>query len=133
MELAENGQRFKNYLIDSIICGIVTLILFGIVVMIVDFDDKDAVFFNNYVYFFLLIRTIYYILFEYFFFRTIGKTITKTMVRTIDGNIPTFQNILGRSLCRLIPFNAISFLFGTGWHDSISKTSVVRESQEKVQ
>jgi len=132
MELAENKQRLKNHLIDTTICLILALILFSIAFMIFDFTDKDALFVNNYVYIFLVIRTIYYIIFEYYFFRTIGKTITKTKVRTIDGDIPTFQNIAGRSFCRLIPFNAISFLFGTGWHDSISKTCVIKESQETV-
>ena len=127
MEAAENHQRFKNYLIDSFICAILTTILFAAFVVIFVSEDKDAVFFNNYVYVYLLIRTIYYIVFEYYFFRTIGKTITKTKVRTVDGDIPTFKNILARSFSRLIPFNAFSCFSGAGWHDSISKTMVIKE------
>jgi len=127
MELAENNQRLKNYLVDTFICGVFTIILFGVAVMIFNFDNKDAIFFDNYIYFFLLIRTIYYIVFEYYFLRTIGKTITKTKVQTIEGNLPGFQKILCRSLCRLIPFNAFSFLFGPGWHDRITATSVIKE------
>jgi len=78
MELAENNQRLKNYLVDTFICGVFTIILFGVAVMIFNFDNKDAIFFDNYIYFFLLIRTIYYIVFEYYFLRTIGKKNKKT-------------------------------------------------------
>jgi len=127
MELAENKQRFNNYLIDSIICSILTLILFALAVIFIDFSDKDEIFFTWYIYFYLALRTIYYTVFEYYFYRTIGKTITKTKVLTIDGERPGFATVLGRSFGRLIPFNAVSFLANGNWHDSVSKTMVVKE------
>jgi type II secretory pathway pseudopilin PulG len=49
-------------------------------------------------------------------------------VVNLDGTKPSFLRIVGRSLCRDIPFEVLSFLFGEypyGWHDRISKTMVV--------
>ena len=43
------------------------------------------------------------------------------------GGRPSTAQVLGRTLCRIIPFEAFSFL-GTppkGWHDVIPKTMVV--------
>ena len=44
-----------------------------------------------------------------------------------DGTKPTTSDIVIRSLCRFIPFEAFSFLGdeGRGWHDSLSDTYVV--------
>lgn len=61
---------------------------------------------------------------------TIGKLITGTRAVQLDGSSPTFGQILGRSLSRMIPFEPLSFVFGdktTGWHDSLSNTRVVRK------
>ena len=58
--------------------------------------------------------------------RSIGKFITKTRVVSIDGTVPTQKDFLIRSLSRLVPFEAVSFLIGNdGWHDSWSDTRVV--------
>jgi len=47
----------------------------------------------------------------------------------MDGNKPSFGLILGRSLSRIIPFDALSFLGANaiGWHDTISKTRVIKK------
>jgi uncharacterized RDD family membrane protein YckC len=71
---------------------------------------------------------IYYFTFETFTDgRTIGKYITNTKVLTWYGEKPSPGRIAKRSLCRMIPFNAFSFLTQNplGWHDSISSTVVV--------
>ena len=70
---------------------------------------------------------IYYTTIETLTGRSLGKFITKTKVVIYDGSKPTFNEILVRSLCRLIPLEHFSFLGedGNGWHDSISKTYVV--------
>ncbi|WP_462319563.1 hypothetical protein [Marinilabilia sp.] len=46
---------------------------------------------------------------------------------TETGESPGFRTILIRSLCRFIPFDALSFLGGeeSGWHDRISGTRVI--------
>ncbi|HEY6914196.1 MAG TPA: RDD family protein, partial [Paludibacter sp.] len=60
--------------------------------------------------------------------RSLGKIITKTKVITVDGDKPDFKTFLIRALCRFIPLESFSFLGSTdsGWHDSISRTRVVR-------
>jgi uncharacterized RDD family membrane protein YckC len=59
--------------------------------------------------------------------RTPGKWIIGTRVVNVDGRAPTFQQIVVRSFSRVVPLEAFSFLGGgRGWHDSWSKTRVVR-------
>lgn len=121
---ATNGNRFVNYLIDMLcfyafafICGAVLglLNLFYILEGVNDYILGYSIFF------------IYYVLLEGITGRTIGKLVTGTKVIDEGGNKPSFVNIMGRTLCRLIPFEAFSFLFADrGWHDSISKTRVVK-------
>jgi uncharacterized RDD family membrane protein YckC len=62
--------------------------------------------------------------------RTLGKLVTGTMVVDENGNKPEFSRIIGRTFCRLIPFDALSFLGEehSGWHDTISKTKVIKRS-----
>ena len=80
-----------------------------------------------------LINLITYISYSLYYFlienyskgRSIGKFITGTKVVTLEGEIPKSSVFLKRSLYRLIPFEAFSFLGTNGWHDSIPKTTVV--------
>jgi len=69
----------------------------------------------------------YFTLFEVLTQRSLGKLITKTKVVLEDGAKPTAKDIMIRTLCRFIPFEAFSFLGneGRGWHDSMSETYVV--------
>ena len=60
--------------------------------------------------------------------RTIGKLSTNTIAITQDGTPFTFKHALMRSLCRAIPFEAFSALGYMPWHDSLSKTAVVRKT-----
>ena len=70
----------------------------------------------------------YYILTEFIFQRSLGKMLTKTMVVTKTGDKPTFQQILGRTLCRSIPFEYLSYLMTVnGIHDILSGTRVIKE------
>ncbi len=72
---------------------------------------------------------VYYSVFEAATGVTLGKLVTGTRVVAVDGSKPTVGQILGRSLCRFIPFEAFSFFGGqgrpVGWHDSISGTRVI--------
>ena len=73
----------------------------------------------------------YYVGFESLLSATPGKLITRTRVVRLDGNPPSFLQILGRTACRFIPFEAVSFLLSgglRGWHDSLSRTRVVYRS-----
>jgi len=67
----------------------------------------------------------YYYLFEAAFGATIGKAITRTVVVDTQGKIPPNKYLFKRSLLRLIPFEAITFLTGYNLHDSQSKTTVI--------
>lgn len=70
----------------------------------------------------------YYVFFESLTGRTPGKLLTGTRVVDEQGQKPSFGQILGRSLARMLPFEPLSF-FGAenrGWHDSLSKTYVVK-------
>ena len=72
---------------------------------------------------------VYYTVLEVISGRTLGKLLTGTKVVATNGSPASVGQILGRSLCRFIPFEAFSFFGGAGrpvgWHDSISKTRVV--------
>ncbi len=59
--------------------------------------------------------------------RSLGKLITGTKVVMIDGSAPTTKNYFYRNLCRIIPFDTLTFLGENGWHDKISKTTVVNK------
>lgn len=133
---ASQGTRLANYLIDYV-CQI--LLMFALVVvltMISVIIGNDSILARieemNQIEEYgvaVVIVLIYYNVFEIFFSRTIGKFITKTIVVNINGEKPDSQEILVRSLCRLIPFDGFSFLGAPnkGWHDSISKTYVVKK------
>lgn len=75
----------------------------------------------------------YYLFFESIFGRTLGKLITGTTVVNEHGGKPVFKQIIGRTLCRLIPFEPFSFFgaSGYGWHDSIPKTYVIDIRNQK--
>jgi uncharacterized RDD family membrane protein YckC len=73
----------------------------------------------------------YYIFFEGLSRRTIGKLMTGTRVVGMHGEKPGFRQILKRSIARLIPFEAVTFLgnAGRGWHDSLASTYVVKSRE----
>jgi uncharacterized RDD family membrane protein YckC len=131
--LASHGQRFLNLLLDTIM----QLILFFIVLVFIVAKAEasgDKTFVNGLPTNTLAQYTIttcialfYYNVFEIFTARTVGKWITQTVVVDQNGEKPNSEMILVRSLCRLIPFNALSIIGfpARTWHDSISKTYVV--------
>lgn len=132
--LASKNMRFVNHIIDliaqyAIIYGLAYLFFY-----IGEFTGNYGLndFWNSlskiedYIVSYLILLT-YYFLMEALTYRTLGKYVTKTMVIMTNGEKPTNQDVFKRSLCRMIPFDALSFLgtIGKGWHDSISNTCVV--------
>ena len=128
LEPASRWLRLANYIIDSIgyvvfafIVGIVTALVFG---------DPGLALLESVPDFFLglFIVLLYYILWEGSMARTPGKMITGTRVVDENGRKPRIGQVIGRTVCRLIPFEFVSFFFneGRGWHDSIPKTFVVK-------
>jgi uncharacterized RDD family membrane protein YckC len=133
--LASHSQRFLNLLIDTAM----QFLLFFIVLVFMAAKAQasgDKTFITNFETNTVLqysitiaIALFYYNVFEIVVARTIGKYVTQTIVVDKNGEKPNSDTILVRSLCRLIPFNAFSFLgiSGRGWHDTISKTYVVNK------
>lgn len=108
LAVASQSARFLNSVIDSIVLAVVSggaknpagqlLLMFG-----------------------------YYWGLEAFFGATLGKLVTRTRVVAVDGRPATAWQILGRTLIRFIPVEALSFMSSNpvGWHDRWSNTRVV--------
>jgi uncharacterized RDD family membrane protein YckC len=125
--LASKGQRFGTLVIDYL-CFFVVSFLFDIVIIVL-FGPKGMQALKGVPNFLIgmLMMLAFYCFFEGVWARTPGKFMLGTAVVTAKGEKPGFSQVIGRTLCRFIPFDAFSFLWGeAGWHDSISKTQVVR-------
>ena len=81
----------------------------------------------------LLLFPFLYFVCEYFWQKTPGKFLTKTIVIDEYGNKPDVGSLLLRSLVRLVPFEAFSCLGdpSRGWHDRWSNTYVVKDTELK--
>ncbi|MCD0463920.1 RDD family protein [Flavobacterium sp. ENC] len=134
--LVSGGQRFLNYLLDTIfiLAFIFLLAIFlgflgallglnGLANWMDNIGDLEGRIL------FILFTIIYYTVTEGFFGRSLAKLITGTIVVDENGEKPDFGTIFKRSLCRVIPFDGLSFLrsSGRGWHDSMSDTYVVNK------
>ena len=127
--VASKSKRFTNFVIDVILLFPFAMFI-GVIIGIFDpyfFDYMSETEMNLMGY---LIFVIYYSFFEITFGKTIGKMISGTKIIDVNGLNPTIGAIIGRSFCRIIPFEAFSFLgsSGIGWHDSISGTLVVENN-----
>lgn len=134
--LAGKSRRLFNYVIDFFAMYIIIFILAMLAAFIaVAFELDDMLIWmqseisplQSYSIAICLL-ILYFGICETLSSRTLGKLITGTKVVMADtGAKPTSDVILRRTLCRLIPFEAFSFLgeYSKGWHDSISGTAVV--------
>ncbi|MCK5098162.1 MAG: RDD family protein [Desulfobacteraceae bacterium] len=126
MLLASKGQRLGNYLID----GLCILLLFALLLFnstLIGLENIiERIGSGLFGHIFILI---YFFFQEAFSGRTIGKLITGTKAVNEDGSKLTFVKALGRTLCRFIPFEFVSFIDTPyrpkGWHDRIPKTKVI--------
>ena len=137
--LASKGKRLGNYLIDLIAHYIISSLvggLIGILLVVLGYEsialgaDESTGFKIFSALLGIVLLTTYYTICEFYFKgKTLGKLITKTRAVTVENQYMTFRQTLIRSLCRLIPFEALSFLGGdnNGWHDSMSKTKVIMD------
>jgi uncharacterized RDD family membrane protein YckC len=137
---ANRGLRFANYLIDQI----VLIVIFNIVVVIWTViatasggvtpekylaSNDIMVLLGRRILISAVITILYYTISETVMNgRTLGKLATGTIAITQDGTPFTFKHALVRSLCRAIPFEAFSAFGYMPWHDSISKTAVVKKT-----
>ena len=125
---ASRRRRFCNLLID--VAGYYLLaIVLGFIIGLVQpglldhLNDPAAEYIFGGV-----ITVLYYLPSEALFGCTLGKLITRTRVVSESGGPATFAQILRRTLLRLIPFEAFTFIpkRGIGLHDRWSATRVTR-------
>jgi uncharacterized RDD family membrane protein YckC len=141
-EEASTGQRFVNLLIDSltiqwglayltnmvwikILSGISPEVAYEVQVYGAGRNSGEAILvillfsYMNYM--------IYYTCCEKLFRGyTLGKLVSGTRAIREDGEELTFGNALLRSLSRLVPIEAFSGFGGHPWHDTWTKTMVVK-------
>jgi uncharacterized RDD family membrane protein YckC len=123
---ASKGRRFGTFVVDYV-CFLACCFAIGIVLSLVLGEQAIEVIQGMPdVVLGLLILFVYYAVCEGLWARTPGKFVFGTRVVTLAGGKPPLGQIVQRTLCRFIPFEPLSFLGKRGWHDSISKTRVVR-------
>lgn len=127
-------QRFFHFLIDTLVMG---LILSSLFFRIFEIHLKHNEFFqshmNNRFTILLLViifRFLYYPFYEIIFGKSPAKFLTESRLVSSKAEKPSASSVLIRTICRNIPFNPFSFLWYTGWHDSLSQTYVVKEKRE---
>ncbi|HRX78662.1 MAG: RDD family protein [Planctomycetaceae bacterium] len=139
LQIASQGKRFLNFILDSVVtqivsgmAGLALGVAYGISraaqgAPITPEDEAMLQIVGMLVGF--AVSIVYFVFTEALFQRSFAKFLTGTMVVREDGGRPSFGQILGRTLCRFIPFEPFSFFggqgFPVGWHDSISGTRVI--------
>lgn len=128
-------QRFGHYFIDAIIIAGIRMIfnaLLGYVGPDIAYDmaPEQLIQLELKLAAIGMAETIlYYGAFEIILGSTPGKMILGRLVIDEYGRRPEVTTILLRTICRLIPFEAISCFWPRGWHDQISKTFVVHQKE----
>lgn len=126
VELAGKGRRFANLLID--LFAQYALVFIIVFVVAVAAPALGEVIVEHSFLFGVGVMLGYYVGCEALFGRTVGKLITGTRVVTETGESPKLQQVVTRSLARMVPFEPFSCLGDPplGWHDRWSRTRVVR-------
>lgn len=135
-EEASKGTRFANLLLDLVfmLLFFFTLCLVaGVVIGLTGNDTLKSIILppDNYLGQLLwgaVLTAIYYTATEGVFKgRSIGKLITGTRAVDRETYEPvTIGQAFVRSLCRSLPFAPLIALSGTPWHDSLTKTTVIK-------
>lgn len=129
---AGKGRRFLNYLLDLLaqfLLGAVLMMLAMIAWGEVALEWVENLGVGQELLLNVATMAAYYTLMEGLFGFTLGKLLTNTRVVDEYGRTPGLGRALGRTIARLIPFEAFSVLFsgeGRGWHDSLARTYVIR-------
>ncbi|KQR92495.1 hypothetical protein ASG01_11290 [Chryseobacterium sp. Leaf180] len=127
-------QRFIHFFVDTLIMALVFMpVAFRVFEIFLRNNETFMRTFNeSKLTLFLLLficRFLYYPFFEIVFGSTPAKFLTESRVITSQATNPQSGNIFLRTLCRHIPFDAVSFFWKTGWHDRFSETYVVKEER----
>lgn len=120
-----SGIRFLNFFMDLLVC------LF--IISILTYPLNTYIPRHRLIGGFIVIATyiLYYVILEMRFQRTLGKMLTKTEVITINEEVPSFTDIIIRSVLRIFPFDGFTFLLmSNGLHDRLSNTKVVKVNKK---
>ncbi len=126
--------RFVHFLFDKVMAiYFVTPFVISVFIWIITIiSPKLMSLFGNQkwmvVFILALSLFLYYLVTEGVFRVTPIKCLTGTrVVDMYKYENATFGHVLGRSLCRFIPFDSLSFFWKGDWHDNFSETLVVEE------
>ena len=131
-------QRAFHWLIDLTVMSLILIPL--LITLVYWFANTDIlqnssglqVFFRSRLSLYVIIFIfffIYYPISEILFGSSPAKFLTESRLINTKAQHPSASTIFTRTLCRNIPFDAISFLGKRGWHDSLSETYVVKEKR----
>jgi uncharacterized RDD family membrane protein YckC len=132
---ATMGNRFVNSVIDTLVYYFLTIImgvLLGVFLAVLFPESLSELETEGTPWFYyalaILVHISYFTFCESVFGRTVGKLVTGTKVVDHQGKLPDTGTIFMRSLARLVPFDALSFLGSDsrGWHDAWTNTYVVK-------
>lgn len=125
-EHATSGQRLANYVID-----IFAAVIFLFILALLSSLFGMAGFFSSIISVVIMFwLPLYYFVFESATKgRTLGKLITGTIAVKEDTLPITSKDALIRSLIRMIPFEPVSMLMNGPWHDTWSRTIVIKKSR----
>ncbi|MEO8583312.1 MAG: RDD family protein [Flavitalea sp.] len=131
LEDATALRRFAHYLIDALIYDFLAVI--GLIAYFIQTGNEDRIqsivaswgFLERYtlVFFYGLFMSLNEGIFKG---QSLGKLITRTKAVNMDGTTITWQTAFKRGLSRIVPFEAISILFGRPWHDQWTNTRVIK-------
>ena len=134
---ASKGKRFANYLIDYI--ALIVLLMVILFTFLPDLMDPLAMEESGSD---LLLNLLSIIVFVFYYLlseaamggKTLGKIVTKTRAVKQDGTPMEMNDVLLRSLSRIVPFEPFSFLGQRpdGWHDRWTKTMVIDENESTL-
>jgi len=137
LEIAGRGRRFGTFVVDiagrTLLGGLLGALIGVVAGLTLGMDGVSAIEQGpQFVDYAVAVSALfaYYVFFEGIWARTPGKWLFGTVVVRASGGRPSLGQVLGRTACRLIPFEQLSFFFGSvGWHNRIPKTRVVRASR----
>lgn len=129
----EGGARFGHFMLDRICIFVMQLMLGAMLGVVLGLTGTTSILENSSfgiyetLFNWFILQPAFYFLFEYGMQATPGKAILKRVVVDEYGNKPGAKAIFIRSISRAIPFEAFSCLATLGWHDTLSKTFVIRK------
>ncbi len=136
VKVASASLRIGNFFSDLILMQILWQILEYTAFSwwpAIDFDGQEIhVGFFTMIYFGILLYPFYYILFEGIWQRTPGKFLTKTVVINEYAQRPDLITVVLRNLLRLIPFEPLSGFVKRMWHDRLTGTYVVLQTEQQT-